>query len=70
MGTDVEDDPVTSEERGQLKTLLKQVGEAEFIHRVIVTEGMSIRKCLTAFNVRPVCISLMPQYLPKKVAVE
>ncbi|KAF8542083.1 hypothetical protein BDD12DRAFT_424689 [Trichophaea hybrida] len=57
---DPEDDPVTPEEQKQLKTLLKMVGEGEFIHQVIIEGGMTIRKCLTAFNVRPVCTFLTP----------
>lgn len=54
----VDEDVVTSEERVQLRALLKKTGEEEFINTVIVRGGMPIRKCLTAFNVRPVCFFL------------
>jgi hypothetical protein len=51
----VEDDVVTEEERKELRALLKNTGEEGFITAVITKGGMTIRKCLTAFNVRPVC---------------
>lgn len=51
-GTD--EDVVTEEERKHLRNLLKQVGEEAFIKTVIEKGGMKVRKCLTAFHIRPV----------------
>lgn len=48
-----DEDAVTPEERKELRTLLKNAGEEKFIEEVIKERGFSIRKALSAFNLRP-----------------
>lgn len=51
-------EPAAAEE---LRLKLKHLAEMDFVHEVIFEGGMSIRRCLAAFGVRP------PRELPDKV---
>ena len=44
-----------SEEFSELRSFLKNYGDGAFVDEIIHGRGVSARKCITAFNVRPVC---------------
>lgn len=56
-----EDEVWDPEEAERLKQRLKKLGEERFAEEVLIGEGMSDRRCLAAFGIRP------PRFLPEEV---